>query len=373
MTSGIKHDNVGLLTLNPINPNPVFVNAILPSCTTSNATSYTNGGAFRVAGNMVANVEVETGNTTTLHTGSRSYSTLNVGTLTVTDTTDASSSSAPYTVGGTQTVSKKLYVGTTSNIVTLSTSSVTNTGGMGVGQDVFASTLTPSSTVTSRSTTDATDATGATGSLQFAGGVGIANNFTMATMNVPTITATSSSNATSSSSSGAVCFTGDVGIGGNIWATGIRYAGLDNSCKISLAGSQTVSNFTDTVIAFDTVNYDTSAGNYMSTTTNSAITALVNGYYRVSFHVQLPSASGVNYVRLVKNGTASSTNGVMGIDSGGCTALRNLHSGSAVLKLAAGDWIAVHILQNSGVLFLMGNSAYPISTPSLEFHFVGNY
>ena len=111
------------------------------------------------------------------------------------------------------------------------------------------------------------------------------------------------------------------------------------------SGNQSITNATDTIITFDTEQYDTAS--YHSTVTNTGrITVPTTGYYAINAMIIMANSStGYRSMGLFKNGSALSY-GATG-DTG--TTYPNSQSTiNEVLYLTASDYLEIKMLQNSG-------------------------
>jgi hypothetical protein len=131
-------------------------------------------------------------------------------------------------------------------------------------------------------------------------------------------------------------------------ATGIKWATASSTpsfvgCGVTNSGAQSISNNTETVMTFNTEDFDTNTFHSTSSNTDRmTIPAGYAGYYRVSFQSYWDdNATGYRDISLNKNGTlvkAYRTN-VSG---------RVISIYHHVLNLAVGDYLTLSVLQNSG-------------------------
>lgn len=107
-----------------------------------------------------------------------------------------------------------------------------------------------------------------------------------------------------------------------------------------------VSNATGTDITFNLEIYDTD--NFHSTSTNTArftIPTGMTGYYLLIGTISYaPNGTGQRAVYIVKNGSNFWTR----FNSKGETGFNNVHAGSVVAYLTAGDYVTLQAYQNSG-------------------------
>jgi hypothetical protein len=131
-------------------------------------------------------------------------------------------------------------------------------------------------------------------------------------------------------------------------ATGLKWATVSSApsfvgCGVTNSGAQSISNNTDTVMTFNTEDFDTNGFHSTSSNTDRmTIPAGYAGYYRVSFESYWDdNATGYRDISLNKNGTlvrAYRTN-VSG---------RVISIHHHVLNLAVNDYLTFSVLQNSG-------------------------
>lgn len=148
--------------------------------------------------------------------------------------------------------------------------------------------------------------------------------------------------------------------GGQLTSAGIAsfdtsLTATSNPYKFSayLNSAQSVSNSTDTIIAFDTELFD-SNNNFDVTTNKGRYTAPVSGFYQFDINISGGTGSFAWIIGLKKNGTDFIR--LSQLAAGGWT------GGSAMLQLAATNFIEVYAFQNSGSGVSLNVGSAPIST-----------
>lgn len=118
--------------------------------------------------------------------------------------------------------------------------------------------------------------------------------------------------------------------------------GCTETCRVWRSASQTIPNDTDTVITFDTENWDTD--NFHDNVTNpSRLTAPVTGYYLVSGVIRWAgNAVGLRQAAIYKNGA------VIAFASTSGNALEVAVHISEIAYLAQGDYVELYGYQTSG-------------------------
>jgi hypothetical protein len=116
-------------------------------------------------------------------------------------------------------------------------------------------------------------------------------------------------------------------------------------CRVLLTAAQSISNSTDTSIAFTSETYDTDG--YHSTTTNTSrmtIPAGKAGYYQLSSSVTYkPNGTGIRATDFFKNGVRAQYSEIKPQSSGDQSV-----SQTTILYGAEGDYFEVVVFQNSG-------------------------
>lgn len=134
-------------------------------------------------------------------------------------------------------------------------------------------------------------------------------------------------------------------------------------CKVYHNTTQTIGNGSDTVVNFNTEEFDSDAF-HDTVTNNSRITIPTGKDGKYAFGAVISwagSATGARFARFLKGGNAvrGGHAGDAGISTGG--PVQNIY---AVLDLAAGDYIQVNVYQTSGGDLTVGDAsnAYGQST-----------
>jgi hypothetical protein len=112
------------------------------------------------------------------------------------------------------------------------------------------------------------------------------------------------------------------------------------------SANQTISNTTDTYLAFNSERFDTDA--FHDTSTNNSrltIPTGLGGKYVISCNVRAPSASGLFQLTIKKNGTTSIAVATIPF-VGGYTLFGALTS--TVVSLSAGDYVQAQVYQETG-------------------------
>ena len=138
---------------------------------------------------------------------------------------------------------------------------------------------------------------------------------------------------------------------------------LDNmrvppSAAVPIATGATITNNTDTVLAFQAATFN--AGTDMTVTTGAVSTTYANGgkvtvttagVYLVSYVVQFDSSgTGVRSATIAKNGTGSpsSATGTGWTQTAGQSAGSHSFGASVLMSLAANDYLQIAVRQTSG-------------------------
>ena len=123
--------------------------------------------------------------------------------------------------------------------------------------------------------------------------------------------------------------------------------GLNNTPAWSVYnnGSQTISNATATVIAFDSERFDTD--NAFDSTTNYRFTVPTGkgGKYLISAGARFEDGAFGKYIRVGVNGSISNVIGNMNFGTSSYTADNQL---TGIIELSAGDYIDIRANQHSG-------------------------
>jgi hypothetical protein len=127
---------------------------------------------------------------------------------------------------------------------------------------------------------------------------------------------------------------------------------------VNNSANQSITNNTDTVVAFDQEVFDSDAfHDPVTNNTRLTIPSGKDGYYLIGTTVAFASnATGIRRLQVYKNGVATAVAAnTQGAVSGSETRL----NASMLLSLVATDYLEVWALQNSGgALNLVGNTAY---------------
>ena len=132
-------------------------------------------------------------------------------------------------------------------------------------------------------------------------------------------------------------------------ATGLKWAtpagGGFVGCSISKSANQSISNSTETIITFDSEEFDTNT--FHSTSSNTSritIPAGKAGYYQVNFRCMFnDNAAGIRTMAIFKNGSSIALSA-----EGTGTSNRQTVTISQVISLAEADYLEMAVLQNSG-------------------------
>ena len=131
-------------------------------------------------------------------------------------------------------------------------------------------------------------------------------------------------------------------------ATGLKWARSGNftGCRVYASSAQTISNSTDTKLAFANESFDTD-GFHSNVTNNTRITipAGLGGYYRVTANSGfLSNASGRRLMGLTINGSGVSTQ----IETTANASAEPAAIATDIYFLAAADYLEVNVFQTSG-------------------------
>lgn len=128
--------------------------------------------------------------------------------------------------------------------------------------------------------------------------------------------------------------------------------GMHVGVRARRTGTFSLANVTNTTVAWDTEDYDTS-GFHDNATNNSRLTVPtgLGGIYHFGYVFDFASASGVGSCWVTLNGGSTRFAWTQGANSGGLI----LH-GSDFLSLNPGDYIQVFAYQNSGGAISAGSS-----------------
>lgn len=135
-------------------------------------------------------------------------------------------------------------------------------------------------------------------------------------------------------------------------ATGVKWAApatpIFRGCRIYNSGTQSINNATDTVLTFDSEEFDSDA--YHSTSSNTSritIPTGLGGKYLVGCKVEFAgNATPARFVRFLKNG--ASVRASMVTEPSPTAATTADLMAETILDLAAGDYVEVLVFQNSG-------------------------
>jgi hypothetical protein len=134
-------------------------------------------------------------------------------------------------------------------------------------------------------------------------------------------------------------------------ATGMKWAtsaGAASFAGVSVykSGNQSITNATNTLLTFDSENFDTNT--YHSTSTNTSritIPAGKAGYYNLQAVVAFAAGSvGLRQIAFFKNGVIFN----YGVQSAATSASENISSASYLISLAESDYVEVYVYQTSG-------------------------
>lgn len=121
----------------------------------------------------------------------------------------------------------------------------------------------------------------------------------------------------------------------------------------TIPGSQTISNNTQTTVAWSTVDFDSHGA---LNTGTGVYTVPVSGYYRVNFGILWTgNATGSRETYVVKNGTTVRTPASVTAPPVGAN--NYVVSGEVVVKCVAGDLLRIDVLQVSGGNLVLNGSA----------------
>lgn len=123
------------------------------------------------------------------------------------------------------------------------------------------------------------------------------------------------------------------------------------ACRVGRAATQSIPNTTNTLVAFDTEDFDTN-GMHSTTVNNSRITIQTAGIYVVSFTGQLAGAT--TYVRTMAMLYLNGANVLANDQRGGFTANVPQRLNLAIVyQFDAGDFIEIQLYQDSGASRLL--------------------
>jgi hypothetical protein len=138
---------------------------------------------------------------------------------------------------------------------------------------------------------------------------------------------------------------------GTIITTGSTFAGTGPAFSAYINGNQTISNVTQTKVAFNAENFDTN-NNYDSST-NYRFTPTIAGYYFVNANVLFNSMTGVQAVSIYKNGTRYLSGDAYASTSNA----NNVRNSALVYMNGSTDYVEIYAYQSSGgSLDLIGNT-----------------
>jgi hypothetical protein len=132
-------------------------------------------------------------------------------------------------------------------------------------------------------------------------------------------------------------------------ATGLKWAAPATptfiGCSASFGAAQSISNTTDTLITWDTEQYDTS-GFHSNVTNNSRMTIPtgLGGYYLIRCTISMDAYAGGSRITIKKNAGASRVIGSFGYTSASYTTPMVM----GIFNLSAADYIYAEMYQNTG-------------------------
>lgn len=130
-------------------------------------------------------------------------------------------------------------------------------------------------------------------------------------------------------------------------STGLKW-GYPTSLGVSVfkSANQSISNATNTIVTFDSEDYDTN--NFHSTVTNTSrltVPSGLAGKYLVNANIVFNNnATGIRILYFMKNGSNNCTPSLQNASS----SLGTYLTGSGVFNLAVGDYIEIQVYQSSG-------------------------
>jgi len=145
----------------------------------------------------------------------------------------------------------------------------------------------------------------------------------------------------------AVGTNGTILVADSAETTGLKWARTGNftGCRVYASSAQTISNSTDTKLAFANETFDTD-GFHDNVTNNTRITIPtgLGGYYRVTANSGfLVNASGRRIMAIALNGT-----NVSQIETSANAAAEPAASLTDTYSLSAGDYLEINVFQTSG-------------------------
>lgn len=153
---------------------------------------------------------------------------------------------------------------------------------------------------------------------------------------------------------------------GNLVDTNLDWLANPPSCRVYHNTNQSIANATDTMVQFNTEQYDT--GGMFTTATNTRITIPVAGIYEVTACVRFAAhATGFRYVAIMVNGLGGTiwNNSQNPVNSG---TLPTTICVSDRIKLVANDFLVVDVYQTSGGALTVEGFGF---TPSFSARWVG--
>ena len=126
---------------------------------------------------------------------------------------------------------------------------------------------------------------------------------------------------------------------------------LNARVRATRTTTQSITNTTDTAIAFTTEDFDTDAF-HDNVTNNSRLTvpASMGGIYLIIANVEFAAnATGLRQLTMRINGNAATTNtvGMANTPTGNATRISRL-SASGIVSLSAADYVEAYVFQESG-------------------------
>jgi len=145
----------------------------------------------------------------------------------------------------------------------------------------------------------------------------------------------------------AVGANGTILVADSTAATGLKWATTGNfvGCRVYASSAQTISNATDTKLAFANETFDTDSF-HSNVTNNTRITipAGLGGYYRVTANSGfLSNASGRRIMAIALNGT-----NVSQVETTANASAEPAASLTDIYSLAAADYLEINVYQTSG-------------------------